>query len=84
MNLKSAPATTIRKWPGALSPTPEPFSADVGTVTHHVDVSLFANWQGHDQVGRVTIEAGRLSIIASDRTSADDWTLHSELSWLRI
>jgi hypothetical protein len=28
-----------------------PFSADAnGTVTHHVDVSLFPNWQGHDQV----------------------------------
>ena len=48
-----------------------PFSVDVGngTVTHHVDVSLFPNWQGHDQVRRVTIEGGRLSIIASDRTS---------------
>jgi len=44
-----------------------PFSADPGngTVTHHVDVSLFPNWQGHDQVRRVTIEGGRLSIIAS-------------------
>ena len=62
----------------------EPFSADVGTVTHHVWVSLFPNWQGHDQVGRVTIEAERLSIIASDRTSPDGRTLHSELSWLRI
>lgn len=33
-----------------------PFGVDVGngTVTHHVDVSLFPklfpNWQGHDQV----------------------------------
>ena len=49
-----------------------PFTVDVGngTVTHRVDVSLFPNWQGHDQVRRVTIEGGRLSIIASDRTSA--------------
>jgi Lipocalin-like domain len=63
-----------------------PFSVDVGkgTVTHHVDVSLFPNWQGHDQVRRVTIEGGRLSIIASDRTSADGRTFHSELIWLRI
>ena len=63
-----------------------PFSADAGngTVTHRVDVSLFPNWQGHDQVRRVTIEAGRLSIIASDRTSADGRTFHSELIWLRV
>jgi hypothetical protein len=63
-----------------------PFSVDVGngTVTHHVDVSLFPNWQGHGQVRRVTIEAGRLSIIASDRTSADGQTFHSELTWLRV
>ena len=39
---------------------------------------------GHDQVRRVTIEAGRLSIIASDRTSADGRTFHSELIWLRV
>jgi hypothetical protein len=63
-----------------------PFSVDVGhgTVTHRVDVSLFSNWQGHDQIRRVTIEGGRLSIIASDRTSADDRTFHSELIWLRV
>ena len=60
-----------------------PFSVDVanGTVTHHVDVSPFPNWQGHDQVRRGTIERGRLSIIASDRTSADGRTFHSELIW---
>jgi hypothetical protein len=63
-----------------------PFSVDVGngTVTHHVDVSLFPNWQGHDQVRRVTVEGERLRIIASDRTSADGRTFHSELIWLRV
>jgi hypothetical protein len=63
-----------------------PFTVDVanGTVTHHVDVSLFPNWQGHDQVRRVTIEDGRLSIIASKRTSTDGRTFHSELIWRRI
>jgi hypothetical protein len=63
-----------------------PFSVDAGngTVTHHVDVSLFSNWQGRDQVLRVTIEGGRLSIIASDRTSADGRIFHSELIWLRV
>jgi Lipocalin-like domain len=63
-----------------------PFSVDVGnaTVTHHVDVSLFPNWQGHDQVRRVAIEGGRLSIIASDRTSAEGRIFHSELIWLRV
>jgi hypothetical protein len=63
-----------------------PFSADAGngTVTHHIGVSLFPNWQGHDQVRRVTIENGRLSIIASDRTAADGRTFHSELTWLKV
>jgi hypothetical protein len=61
-------------------------SADAGngTVTHHVDVSLFPNWQGHDQVRRVTIEGRQLSIIASDRTAADGRTFHSELTWLKV
>ena len=63
-----------------------PFSVDVdsGTVTHHVDVSLFPNWQGEDQVRGVTIAGERLSIVASDRTSADGRTFHSELIWLRV
>ena len=63
-----------------------PFTVDVGTgtVTHHVEVSLFPNWQGRDQVRRVTIEGKRLHIIASDRTSADGRTFHSELIWLRV
>jgi hypothetical protein len=83
---KAAPPRTTKKWPGTSSPTPGPFSADVGngTVTHHVDVSLFPNWQGHDQVRRVTVEGGRLSIIASDRTAADGRTFHSELTWLKV
>jgi Lipocalin-like domain len=63
-----------------------PFTVDLenGTVTHHVDISLFPNWQGHDQVRRVTIESERLSIIASDRTSADGRTFHSEVVWRRV
>ena len=63
-----------------------PFSVDVGngTVTDRVDVSLFPSRQGHDQVRRVTIEGGRLSIITSDRISADGRTFHSELIWLRV
>ena len=83
---QSGTAEDYEKWPGTSSPTPGPFSADVGngTVTHHVDVSLFPNWQGHDQVRRVTVEGGRLSIIASDRTAADGRTFHSELTWLKV
>jgi hypothetical protein len=63
-----------------------PFSVDVdnGTVTHHVEVALFPNWQGGDQVRHVTIEGGRLTIIASDRTSADGRHFHIELVWLRV
>jgi hypothetical protein len=73
------------KWPGTSSPTPG-FSLDVGngTVTHHVDVALFPNWQGRDQVRRVTIDGRRLSIVAADRTSADGRTFHSELISLRV
>lgn len=55
-----------------------------GTVTHHVDVSLFPNWQGEDRVRRVTIDGARLSIIASDRVSAYGRTFHSELTWLSV
>ena len=46
--------------------------------------SQFPNRQGHDQVRRVTVEGGRLSIIASDRTSADGRTFHGELIWLTV
>ena len=37
-----------------------PFSVDLGngTVTYRVDVSLFLNWQGHDQVRHIAIEGG--------------------------
>ena len=57
---------------------------DNGTVTHRVDVSLFPNWQGRDRGRRVTTEGERLSIIASDRTSADGRNFHGELIWLRV
>jgi Lipocalin-like domain len=69
-----------------LTPTDGGGSVDIGneTVTHYVDVSLFPNWQGHDQVRRVTIEGGRLSIIASDRACGGGQTFRSELIWLRV
>lgn len=68
MTLKAAPTTTTKKMARHFIAYAGPFGVDVGngTVTHHVDVSLFPNWQGHDQVRRVTVEDGRLSIIASD------------------
>ena len=80
--LRAISATTPRHFIAYAGP----FSVDVGngTVTHRVDVSLFPSRQGHDQVRRVTIEGGRLSIIASDRISADGRTFHSELIWLRV
>jgi hypothetical protein len=83
---KAAPTATTGKWPGTSSPTPGRSAPipETGTVTHHIDVSLFPNWQGHDQVRRVTIEGRRLSIIASDRTAADGRTFHSELTWLKV
>ena len=51
------------------------FDVDIGneTVTHHVDVSLFPIGGGDDQFKRSASRTGRLSIIASDRVSADRW-----------
>ena len=39
---------------------------------------------GEDQVRGVTIAGEHLSIVASDRTSADGRTFHGELVWLRV
>jgi hypothetical protein len=63
-----------------------PFSVDVenGTGTHHIDVSLFPNWQDYDHVRRVTIEDDRMRTIASNRTPADGRTFHGEVTWLRV
>jgi hypothetical protein len=63
-----------------------PFTIAPGTdtVTHHVDVALFANWQTGAQVRHVLVERDRLVITASPRTGADGRTFHSELTWGRI
>jgi Lipocalin-like domain len=44
-----------------------PFSVDVGngTVTHHVDVSLFPNWQGHDHAHWTTSVTGPVNLPGS-------------------
>ena len=57
---------------------------DSDTVTHHVDVALFTNWQTGDQIRHVLVEKDQLVISASPRTGADGRTFHSELTWGRI
>ena len=84
---KAAPARDYEKMARHFIACAGPFSANAGngTVTHHVDVSLFPNWQGHNQVRRVTIE-GRTAENHHfpDQTAADGRTFHSELIWLRV
>ena len=55
-----------------------------GTVTHHVAVSLYPNWEGEDQVRSVTLQGDQLRISASPRTAEDGRTFHTELVWKKI
>lgn len=54
-----------------------------GLVTHHIDVSLFPNWEGQAQPRQLTMEDDRLVIVASERTAADGRPFHVELHWSR-
>lgn len=60
-----------------------PYTVEGDTVVHHVDVALFSNWQGGDQIRRVRLDANQLIIQASPRTGADGRSFHSELRWGR-
>lgn len=60
-----------------------PFSIDGDTVTHHIDVALFANWQAGDQVRHVRVSGDELIIEASPRTGPDGRKFYSELTWSR-
>lgn len=57
---------------------------DSSTVTHHIDVALFTDWQGKTQERLVRIEADRLFITATPRKAADGRSFHSELVWQRV
>jgi Lipocalin-like domain len=59
--LKAPPTTTTKKSRGASSPTSDrsPSILTTRPSPHYVDVSLFPNWQGHDQARRVSIDDGR-------------------------
>ncbi|AYJ48907.1 lipocalin-like domain-containing protein [Rhodococcus sp. P1Y] len=57
--------------------------SDSGTVTHHIEVALFTDWQGAPQERSVRIEGDRLSIIGSPRTAPDERRFHVELEWQR-
>ena len=57
--------------------------SELGNVTHHIDVSLYPNWQNEDQPRRLLIDQGQLAITASDRVTADGRTFHVELHWRR-
>lgn len=62
-----------------------PFTVDPDNdiVQHHIEVALFADWQGGDQERHVVIRDGRLHIIGSPRMAADGRIFHSELVWER-
>jgi len=47
-------------------------------------VDGFGNWQGEDHVRRVTIAGERLSIVDSERTSANGRTFYGELVRQRV
>lgn len=63
-----------------------PFTIDeaTNTVTHHIDVALFTDWQAGDQVRHFRAENDRLIAEGSPRTSTDGRTFHSELLWARV
>jgi hypothetical protein len=63
-----------------------PFTVDPEkrTVTHHISISLYPNWQGEGQVRSFVVDGDRLNIVASPRTTDDGRSFHSELLWQRV
>lgn len=59
------------------------YDPDTSEMTHHVDVSLFPNWQGDAQVRHVALADGQLAVSASPRTDAHGRRFHVELRWER-
>ncbi|MFS0732977.1 lipocalin-like domain-containing protein [Microbacterium sp. 1P10UB] len=57
---------------------------DTDTVTHHIDIALFADWQGGNQIRHFRAENDQLIAQGSPRTGDDGRTFHSELVWARV
>lgn len=56
---------------------------DTGHVLHHIDLSLFPNWEGASQLRLLDLDGDIVTITASPRTTADGRVFHSELRWRR-
>ncbi|MBT8200470.1 MAG: lipocalin-like domain-containing protein [Acidimicrobiia bacterium] len=60
------------------------YTLDGMTVTHHVEMSLFPNWIGTDQVRMVAIlENGDLELSTPPETSRSGQTVVNRLRWRR-
>jgi len=60
------------------------FEPDTSVMTHHIEVSLYPNWQGQAQERRVALHGDLLTITASPRTDERGRTFHVELTWRRV
>ena len=59
------------------------YEVDGDTVTHHVEMSLFPNWIGRDQVRNLKFVEGNLVLTTpAFHLSGDEWTF--ELVWGRV
>lgn len=59
------------------------YEVDGDTVTHHVEMSLFPNWVGQDQVRKLRFADGNLILTTPPfLLSGDEWTF--ELVWERV
>ncbi|UUE28540.1 lipocalin-like domain-containing protein (plasmid) [Rhodococcus qingshengii] len=54
------------------------------TVVHHLDLALFTDWQGGEQLRSVRIDGDYLYITGSPRITSDGRCFHSELCWKRF
>lgn len=59
------------------------FTIGAGTLTHHVEASLFPNWVGADQIRHVVLEAGTLRLDARLEEGTDQARTAS-LVWRRL
>ena len=59
-----------------------PYDVTGDTVVHHVEMSLFPNWIGHDQVRFIELDGDRLTLTTAP-ILAGGQTVHS-LVWERV
>jgi hypothetical protein len=72
-------ARTFVAYAGAYS-----LDEETGEVEHHIQISLYPNWQGHSQLRVLQLDGDTVNIVASPRVAADGRTFHSELRWRRV